>query len=97
MIIVHAEFQVDPTKEEAFVNDLKPLIAASQAEEGNISYSLHKSVDREHVYTMVELWRDREATGIHNQSEHFTSFVAKAGQYLTAAPEIKAFEGEPLS
>lgn len=97
MIIVHATFHVNPAKEAEFVSGLTPLIAASQAEEGNISYDLHKAVGREHVYTMVEVWRDQEATAIHNKSEHFTAFAATAAEYLTAPLDIQAFEGQALS
>ncbi|NGZ77297.1 putative quinol monooxygenase [Saccharibacillus alkalitolerans] len=96
MIIIHATFQVNPAKEETFLNAMKPLVEASQAEEGNIAYDLHKAVGRDNVYTMVEVWRDQEATAIHNKSEHFTKFAASASEYLTAPLEIKAFAGEEL-
>lgn len=97
MIIIHATFHVNPAKEAEFVNELTPLVAASQAEEGNVAYSLHKAVAQENVYTMVEVWRDQEAVALHNKSEHFTAFAATAKDYLTAPLEIKAFEGQALS
>ncbi|MEJ8305817.1 putative quinol monooxygenase [Saccharibacillus sacchari] len=97
MIIIHATFHVNPAKEADFVANLSGLIAASQAEEGNIAYDLHKAVSQENVYTMVEVWRDQEAVGLHNNSEHFTAFAATAKEYLTAPLEIKAFDGQPLS
>ncbi len=97
MIIVHATFHVNPAKEADFLENMKPLIAASQAEEGNVSYDLHKAVGQENVYTMVEIWRDQEAVGLHNASAHFTSFAAGAKEYLAAPLDIKAFEGQPLS
>lgn len=43
---------------------------------------------------MVEVWKDEEAVASHNTSEHFTSFVSKAKQYLTAPLDIKAYNGE---
>lgn len=64
--------------------------------EGNISYQLFKSVDQELAYTMVEVWKDQAAVASHNASEHFTAFTAKAGQFLAAPLDIKAFNGEPL-
>lgn len=97
MIIIHATFHVNPAKEAEFVNELAPLVTASQAEEGNIAYDLHKAVAKENVYTMVEVWRDQEAVGLHNNSEHFQAFVAKAKDYLTAPLDVQAFEGQPLN
>lgn len=97
MIIVHATFHVNPAKEAEFLENMKPLIAASQAEEGNVAYDLHKAVGRDNVYTMVEIWRDQEAVGLHNASEHFTSFAAGAKAYLAAPLDVKAFDGQPLS
>ncbi|GGO00873.1 putative quinol monooxygenase [Saccharibacillus kuerlensis] len=97
MIIIHATFHVNPAKEETFLNEMKSLVAGSQAEEGNIVYDLHKAVGQDNVYTMVEVWRDQEATAVHNKTEHFTKFVASASEYLTAPLEVKAFTGEELT
>lgn len=43
---------------------------------------------------MVEVWKDEAAVASHNTSEHFTSFVSKAPQFLTAPLNIKVFSGE---
>ena len=49
---------------------------------------------KKNVYTMVEVWKDEAAVASHNTSEHFTSFVSKASQFLTAPLNIKAYNGE---
>ncbi|OCT11877.1 monooxygenase [Paenibacillus pectinilyticus] len=97
MIIIHAEFQIQPAKEQDFLVEIQPLIAASKAESGNIAYDLHKHTGREHVYTMVEIWKDGEATAIHSASEHYTSFIARAGEFLAAPPKVNVYNGEPVS
>ena len=51
-------------------------------------------IQKKSVYTMVEVWKDEAAVASHNTSEHFTSFVSKAKQYLTAPLDIKAYNGE---
>ena len=43
---------------------------------------------------MVEVWKDEATVASHNTSEHFTSFVSKAAQFLTAPLNIKAYNGE---
>jgi quinol monooxygenase YgiN len=96
MIIIHAVFKVNPAKQDAFLEEIQPLIAASRAESGNVSYSLHKSTEIENEFTMVEVWQDKQAAASHNSSEHFTSFVGKAEEFLTAPLDVKAFDGQPL-
>lgn len=97
MIIIHATFHVNPVKEKEFLEGMQLLVAGSQAEEGNISYDLHKAVGQENVYTMVEVWAGQEAISLHNESAHFQKFVASASEYLTAPLDVKAFEGQPFS
>lgn len=96
MIIIHAEFHINPTKEQAFLEEILPLVAASRAEEGNISYDLMKDTERESVYTMVEVWRDAAAVENHNGSEHFSSFVGRAPEYLAAPLDVKIYEGNKI-
>lgn len=96
MIIIHATFHIDPAKQDVFLQEIQPLIAASRAEDGNISYRLQKDVENENVYTMVEVWQDMQAVTSHNSSEHFTKFTAKAKDFLTAPLEAKVFEGQQL-
>ncbi|MCP3764870.1 antibiotic biosynthesis monooxygenase [Domibacillus sp. A3M-37] len=97
MIIIHAVFNIHPTKHNAFLEEIQPLIAASRAESGNVSYDLHKDTEKENVFIMVEVWQDAQAVASHNSSEHFTLFVGKAKGFLTAPLDVKAFEGKPLS
>ncbi|WP_064090917.1 putative quinol monooxygenase [Rossellomorea aquimaris] len=96
MIIIHAGFHINPVKEEAFLNEVHSLIAASRAEEGNISYDLMKDTEKDNVYTMVEVWKDEAAVESHNTSEHFSSFVRKAPEYLAAPLDVKTYEGNKL-
>ncbi|MGM0851279.1 MAG: putative quinol monooxygenase [Bacillota bacterium] len=96
MIIIHAEFHINPIKEQAFLEEIRPLVAASRAEEGNISYDLMKDTERDSVYTMVEVWRDAAAVENHNASEDFSSFVGRAPEYLAAPLDVKIYEGNKV-
>ncbi|CAM3796035.1 putative quinol monooxygenase [Cytobacillus oceanisediminis] len=96
MIIIHAGFQVQPDKENDFLTEIRPLIEASKAEEGNISYDLLKDTEQAGSYTMVELWKDMDAVKFHNQTEHFTQFTAKASQFMAAPPQVKLFNANPI-
>lgn len=96
MIIIHANLQVKPDQEQAFLEEAKTLLAASRAEEGNSSYDLLKSTEQDGHYTMVEIWKSVEATAAHNTSEHFTAFKQKAPTYLAAPMDLKVFSGESV-
>ncbi|WP_057913578.1 putative quinol monooxygenase [Peribacillus muralis] len=96
MIIIHAGFTINPAKQDAFLAEIQPLIEASRAENGNVSYNLHKDTEKDNQFTMVEIWKDKQAVASHNSSEHFTSFVGKAKEFLSAPLDVKAFEGQPL-
>ncbi|WNQ11415.1 putative quinol monooxygenase [Paenibacillus aurantius] len=96
MIIIHAQLTIDPAKREMFLQAVQPLIAASRAESGNVSYDLYQPADNANVYTMVEVWQDAQAVADHNASESFTSFVGQAKNFLTAPLGVKAYEGQPL-
>ncbi|AOH54720.1 monooxygenase [Peribacillus muralis] len=96
MIIIHAVFNINPAKQDAFLAEIQPLIDSSRAESGNVSYNLHKDTEKDNQFTMVEIWEDKQAVASHNSSEHFTSFVGKAKDFLTAPLDVKAFEGQPL-
>lgn len=97
MIIIHAGFLVKADKENEFLKEIQPVIEASRAEEGNISYKLLKDSEKSGSYTMVELWKSMDAVQMHNQTDHFTRFMAKAPQYMEAPSEIKLFNAEPIS
>jgi quinol monooxygenase YgiN len=94
MIIIHAVFNINPAKQDAFLEEIQPLIAASRAESGNVSYNLHKATEKDNEFTMVEVWH--LAVTSHNSSEHFTSFVGKAKEFLSSPLIVNAFEGQPL-
>lgn len=96
MIIIHANLQIKPDQEQAFLEEAKTLLAASRAEEGNVSYDLMKSTEQENQFTMIEVWKDIEATTIHNTSEHFTAFTKKAATFMAAPMGLKVFSGEAV-
>lgn len=46
---------------------------------------------------MVEAWKDMDAVKNHNQSDHFTAFMAKAPQYMAAPVDVKLYNAEPIT
>ncbi|NQX48776.1 antibiotic biosynthesis monooxygenase [Paenibacillus tritici] len=97
MIIIHALLHVNPAREEEFLEAAKPMITATHEEEGNLSYELYKHAADGSLYIMVETWRDQAAVAAHNTSPHFTAFAARAGEFLSAPLDVKAYHAEELS
>jgi quinol monooxygenase YgiN len=96
MIIIHAHFQITAENEGAFLEEMQTLVVASRAEDGNVSYELMKATETDHNYTMVEIWKDRAAVEAHNTSSHFTSFAARAPEYMAAPIDVQIFAGEKI-
>ena len=94
MLIIHANLQVKPDQEQAFLDASKLLIEASRAEAGNLSYDLKKSTDQDQHYTMVETWQDAASIEAHNTSAHFTSFVGQAQAFMAAPMDVTVYAGE---
>lgn len=94
MLIIHANLQVKPDQEQAFLEASQTLIQASRVEAGNISYDLKKSTDQDQHYTMVEIWQDAAAVEAHNTSAHFTAFVGQAQAFMAAPMDVNVFNGE---
>ncbi len=56
---------------------LEKVVDATRTESGNISYILHRNVEKPLVYVMLEHWSSQEAIDSHNASAHFQTFVAE--------------------
>ena len=54
---------------------VKELVQKSQAEEGNISYTVNRLESDPSVVAFIEVWKDRRAFEFHIATEHFTSLL----------------------
>lgn len=80
MIKIVAWTLVKEGMEELYKAGAKDLVAASAAEEGNITYTLNQDITNPRMFAMIEIWKDQEAIEKHNASEHFTTIVPKLGE-----------------
>ncbi|MBV6716585.1 putative quinol monooxygenase [Paenibacillus chitinolyticus] len=96
MIIIHAAMRLQPGKDEAFLKEILPLVEASRGESGNVSYDLYKHAEKEHAYTMVEVWKDQQAVASHNSSAPFKAFTGKASEFLAAPLDVKVYAAEAV-
>ena len=59
MITIVARNIVRDGKREAFLEAVRPLIAASRSEEGNIAYDLYEDVNEANAFCFIENGRTR--------------------------------------
>ena len=69
----------------------RELVEKSQAEAGNVSYTLNKSVADPKVHTFIEIWKDQAAIDAHNASEHFTRLVPQLGALVEHADPVELY------
>jgi len=60
-------------------------------DKGCIQYDLHKVVNEENSFTLIEKWQDTNSLENHKQKEHFQSFIQKTNG------KIKNFEATILN
>lgn len=82
-----ARAEVLDGKEKDFMEAAEPLIAATRAEEGNISYNLYRHPVRSGSFLFYEEYKDQQAVDRHAASAHFRAF-GKAIQGLLASELI---------
>jgi quinol monooxygenase YgiN len=88
MISIVAKFVIKEGEEENFLTMADALVQASQAEEGCIEYNLHKHIEKERTYSMIERWKDQTAIDIHNNTPHFTTAVPKIVEIATVEIDL---------
>ncbi len=88
MISIVAKFTVNAGEEEKFLALSEELIEASRAEAGCVEYGLHKDVNKESTYCMLEKWKDQAAIDTHNNSKHFTTIVPQLANMAAVEVDI---------
>lgn len=73
MIKVVVKIFVREEMKDAFLQVVKPLVAASKQDEGNIGYTCNVSVDDPNIFAFIENWKDKESLDKHMQTAHFQS------------------------
>ena len=83
MLILHAKVHVKPEKRDDFLQLVKPLIEASNQEEGVIAYSCYEDVANPNTFMFYEEYVDQAAIDFHVQTEHFKNWRAAGSELLS--------------
>ncbi|MGD6818575.1 putative quinol monooxygenase [Metabacillus sp. 84] len=73
-ITINAIMKAKPGMEENLFKEMKKVIAPSRAEEGCISYDLHRSKDDPAIFVFYENWKDQKAVDAHIASDHYKAY-----------------------
>ena len=91
MIKIVAKAKVKPDCKAKLIELTRELIAASQAEEGNIYYNLHESMDDPYTMAFIEAWKDQAAIDSHNSTPHFTTIVPQLAELFDGPMETTLY------
>ena len=91
MIKIVAKRTVRPDEVSRYLELARELVEKSQAEEGNISYTLNQNLSDPRTFTFLEVWRDQAAIDSHNASEHFTRLVPMLGGLVETAFPVELY------
>ena len=75
MIKIFAKSLVKEECIEKYIELTKELVEKSRAEEGNVFYSINRSVKNDRIFAFIECWKDQAAIDFHNATPHFTGIV----------------------
>lgn len=88
MLIVAGIIELDPARHDAAVELFAPLVEATLAEDGNITYGFWADLARPGVFRVYEEWESAEAMGVHMGSDHMATFLVGMGGLGVTHTEI---------
>jgi len=84
-IVIIASIKIkDGFKDEVYNELLKLYASTHEFDEGCLQYDLHKDLADENSFTFVETWQSAEFLALHEQKEHFKTFVSKIENKIDA-------------
>ncbi len=77
-IVIVANIKVkEGFKDEVYSELVKLYEATHKYDEGCIQYELHKDLSDKNSFTFVETWENPAFLALHEEKEHFKTFVVK--------------------
>ena len=88
MIFIVVKWPVKPEHSDTWLSVVEDFTKGTRSEPGNLFFEWSRSLENPSEYVLVEGFRDGDAGGEHVNSEHFTTFVAEAPNFLASTPLI---------
>lgn len=90
-IVCIAEFVSKEGQQNELQAQLQSLIAPTRAESGCLSYALHRAVDCDKTYTMIERFKSKADFEWHGQQDYLQRFI-KIAPSLTDSIKVTLSE-----
>jgi quinol monooxygenase YgiN len=88
MLIVSGIISMEPEGHDKAVELFGPLVEATLAEEGNITYGFWADPTKKGVFRVYEEWADDEALATHMATEHMATFMAGMAELPITGTEL---------
>jgi len=88
MLIVSGTISMDPEGHDAAVELIAPLVEATLAEPGNVTYGFWADLSTRGVFHVYEEWESPEAMDEHMASAHMADFLVGMGSLPITGTEL---------
>ena len=92
MLIVSGTVSVAPAHHDQMVELIAPLVEATRAEEGNLSYGFYADPAAPGAFRVYEEWESPEAMGEHMGTDHMATFLVGMGGLDVTGTELYQHE-----
>ncbi len=92
MILISGTITFDPSNYDKAVELLGPLVEATLAEEGNVTYGFWGHLSEPGTVRVYEEWKDDAALNAHMGSAHMAEFMAGIGSLGVTGTEINRYD-----
>jgi quinol monooxygenase YgiN len=92
MLIVSGTVSVAPAHHDQMVELIAPLVEATRAEEGNLSYGFYADPAAPGAFRVYEEWESPEVMGTHMASDHMATFLVGMGGLDVTGTELYQHE-----
>lgn len=90
--LIGAQVKIKADQVDAFIAAAKPMLAASRAEPGCISYTLYQDPYDRTSFFFFEEWKDQAAIDFHFATPHFKAFGDQIKDLVDGAPAITIYD-----
>jgi len=97
MIVVKAELSTSADKRAAFLRQMADLVAASQAEQGSLSFGCYEAVAAPNTFIVLQEWSSRIDLDRHEASPHVAAFKTEAASLIVARKAALVYEVSGVS
>ena len=96
-ILVTGVLDFDPVNHDAVVAAMIEMMAATEAEEGNVSYTFSADLADRGRFHLLEKWADDAAMDLHMATPHMAAFMGKMGELGATGASITKWDGATSS